>query len=273
MAKSKYTQSDEKYAKWFKEGRGQGTFENYKPWLTVFDVASHGRSHRIPSFKLNRIVTCFSDIEAARVYQLEHDTSVIDYHEQYPLCREKTLEIASRPEVNFAHPNDKGFNIVMTTDFVVRYADKTEAEQIKPSSERKKERVIQKLKIEKSFWDDEGIKFRTKTEKDFPLSLKKNLQWLHQPLWYKTSDSILMAFAAEFMALFTRFPNDGIAEIAEYLELTTTLAKLQEGNGLMLLRQLFAKHYLTFDLMIYFTQVKGKDISFNTAKVTAGRVS
>lgn len=273
MAKSKYTQSDEKYAKWFKEGRGQGAFENYKPWLTVFDVASHGRSHRIPSFKLNRIVTCFSDIEAARVYQLEHDTSVIDYHEQYPLCREKTLEIASRPEVNFAHPNDKGFNIVMTTDFVVRYADKTVAEQVKPLSELKKDRVIEKLKIEGTYWDDQDIEYLTKTEKDFPLSLKKNLQWLHQPLWYKTSDSILMAFASEFMALFTRFPNDGIAEIAEYLELTTTLAKLQESNGLMLLRQLFAKHYLTFDLMIYFTQVKGKDISFNTAKVIARRVS
>jgi hypothetical protein len=171
MAKSKYTQIDEKYAKWFKEGWGQGTFENYKPWLTVFDVASHGRSHRIPSFKLNRIVTCFSDIEAARVYQLEHDPLVIDYHEQYPLCREKTLEIASRPEVSFAHPNDL------------------------------------------------GKEFLVKTEEDFPLSIKKKLQWLHQPLWYKTSDSMLMAFPAEFMALFTRFPNDGIAEISEYLEL------------------------------------------------------
>lgn len=273
MAKSKYTQSDEKYAKWFKEGRGQGTFENYLPWLTIFDVASHGRSHRIPSFKLNRIVTCFSDIEAARVYQLEHDPLVIDYHEQYPLDREKTLAIANRPDISFSHPSIHGFPIIMTTDFVVRYADKTEAEQIKPSSERKKERVIQKLKIEKSYWNDKDIEYRVKTEKDFPLSLKKNLQWLHQPLWYKTSDWILMAFASEFMELFTRFPNDGIAEIAEYLELTTTLAKLQEGNGLMLLRQLFAKHYLTFDLMIYFTQIKGKDISFNTTKLNLGRVS
>ena len=273
MSRNKYTHSDKRYAKWAKEGRGQGRFENYKPWLTIFDVPSHGRSHRIPSFKLNRIVTCFSDIEAARVYQLEHDTSVIDYHEQYPLDREKTLAIANRPDISFGHPAVNGFPIVMTTDFVVRYADRDVAEQIKPSSELKKPRVIEKITIEKANWNDQEKEYLVKTEKDFPLSLKKNLQWLHQPLWYKTSDRILMGFSAEFMALFTRFPNDGIAEIAEYIELTTTQAKLQKGNGLMLLRQLFTKHYLTFDLMIYFTQVKGKDISFNTTKINSGIVS
>ncbi|MBA6398991.1 TnsA endonuclease N-terminal domain-containing protein [Colwellia sp. BRX10-4] len=273
MPRSNYVHSDEKYAKWFKEGRGQGRFENYKPWLTIFDVPSHGRSHRIPSKKLNRIVTTFSDIEAARVYQLEHDTSVIDYHEQYPLNREKTLIIANRPDISFGHPAVNEFPIVMTTDFVVRYTDKTEAEQIKPSSALEDDRVIEKIKIEKTYWNDQGIEHKVKTEKDFPLSLKKNLKWLHQPLWNKTPDHILMKFAAEFMALFTKYPNDRIAEIAEYLELTTTLAKLQEGHGLMLLRQLFAKHYLTFDLMIYFTQIKGKDISFNSSKLKLGKAS
>jgi len=270
MSRSRYKQDDKTYAKRKKEGRGQGRFENYKPWLTVFDVASHGRSHRIPSFKLNRIVHVFSDLEAARVYQLERDPSVIDYHEQYPLNREKTLEIASRPEISFAHPNDKGFNIVMTTDFVVHYEDRVVAEQIKPSSELVKPRVIEKITIEKTLWNDQNIEFLVKTEKDFPLALKKNLQWLHQPQWYKTPEHTLTDFAAEFMALFSRFPSDGIAEIAEYLELTTTLAKLPEGYGLTLLRELFAKHYLTFDLMTYFTQVKGKDISYNTTKANLG---
>ncbi|GAB2692382.1 hypothetical protein [Aliiglaciecola aliphaticivorans] len=75
------------------------------------------------------------------------------------------------------------------------------------------------------------------------------------------------------MELFTRYPNDRLADIAEYLELNTKRARLQEGNGLMLLLQLFAKHYLTFDLMVYFTRLKGRDISFNKSKVMQGRVS
>ncbi|MCL1068004.1 TnsA endonuclease N-terminal domain-containing protein [Shewanella olleyana] len=273
MSRSCYEQDDKKYEKWAKEGRGQGRLGTYKPWLTVFDVASYGRSHRIPSFKLSRIVHTFSDIEAARVYQLEHDSSVIDFNEQFPLDREKTLEIANRPSVSFKHPSVRGFHTVMTTDFVVHYKDRIVAEQIKPFSELIKPRVIEKLTIEKAYWNDKNIEFLVKTEKDFPLALKKNLQWLHQPLWYKTPPHKLMGFAAEFMALFTKYPNDGIAEIAEYLEMTTTLEKLQEGHGLMLLRQLFAKHYLMFDLNIYFSEIKGKDISFNEIKMdlrTAG---
>ena len=40
-----YVHNTRKYDKWFKEGRGQGQKESYKPWLTVFDVPSEGRSH------------------------------------------------------------------------------------------------------------------------------------------------------------------------------------------------------------------------------------
>ncbi|MFC0119176.1 TnsA endonuclease N-terminal domain-containing protein [Pseudoalteromonas xiamenensis] len=270
---SNYVQNTRTYEKWNKEGRGQGQKETYKPWLTVFDVPSEGRSHRIPSFKLMREITAFSDLEAARVYQLENDCSVIDYNEQYPLNRDRTLAIANRPEFAFTHPRIREFPIVMTTDFVVHYADRIEAEQIKPTSKLDNDRVLEKLKIEQAYWEEQGIKFLIKTEKDFPLDLRKNLQWLHQPKWYQTPDHLLRAFAAEFMELFTRYPNDRLADIAEYLELNTKLARLQEGNGLMLLRQLFAKHYLTFDLMIYFTRLKGRDISFNTGKVMQGRVS
>lgn len=32
---------------WIKEGRGQGLLKGYKPWVTVRDFGSKGRSHRI----------------------------------------------------------------------------------------------------------------------------------------------------------------------------------------------------------------------------------
>ena len=32
---------------WIKEGRGQGYLKNYKPWVTVRDFGSKGRSHRV----------------------------------------------------------------------------------------------------------------------------------------------------------------------------------------------------------------------------------
>lgn len=55
MAKKSYSNSEIKSQKWVKEGRGSGQGSDYKPWLTVRDVLSEGRSHRI-------LVTSLSDL-------------------------------------------------------------------------------------------------------------------------------------------------------------------------------------------------------------------
>lgn len=46
MARFQYHWTFERIDKYIKEGRGQGEFENYKPWLTVRDVPSNGRIAR-----------------------------------------------------------------------------------------------------------------------------------------------------------------------------------------------------------------------------------
>ncbi|MFN3898722.1 MAG: heteromeric transposase endonuclease subunit TnsA, partial [Acinetobacter junii] len=37
--------------KWIKDGRGDGELSSYKPWLTVRDLSSLGRSHRVYGHK------------------------------------------------------------------------------------------------------------------------------------------------------------------------------------------------------------------------------
>ena len=52
MANFKNTQNHElKIQKWIKEGQGQGFGSSYKPWLTIQDVNSEGRSHRVFDYK------------------------------------------------------------------------------------------------------------------------------------------------------------------------------------------------------------------------------
>jgi len=51
MGKKQYWNSETKNQRWIKEGRGQGTGSNYKPWFTIKDVASQGRSHRVSVIK------------------------------------------------------------------------------------------------------------------------------------------------------------------------------------------------------------------------------
>ncbi|MDE9412858.1 hypothetical protein [Acinetobacter johnsonii] len=54
MAKSLNGLTEIHIAKRIKEGRGQGSGANYKPWLRIHEVPSQGLSHRIYSFKTKR---------------------------------------------------------------------------------------------------------------------------------------------------------------------------------------------------------------------------
>ncbi|WP_235956599.1 MULTISPECIES: hypothetical protein [Pseudoalteromonas] len=38
--------TETQYLSWIKEGRGTGEYQDYKPWLTVYDAPSDGRIHR-----------------------------------------------------------------------------------------------------------------------------------------------------------------------------------------------------------------------------------
>ena len=49
MARRQYWNSEAKNARWIKEGHGKGAGREYKSWLTVRDVPSDGRSHRVYS--------------------------------------------------------------------------------------------------------------------------------------------------------------------------------------------------------------------------------
>ena len=65
MARAKSYFSEVQIARRIKEGRGQGQGKNYMPWLTVQDVPSSGRSHRVYSHKTDRVHHLLSDLELA----------------------------------------------------------------------------------------------------------------------------------------------------------------------------------------------------------------
>lgn len=120
----RYDQNAKVYAKWAKEGRGQGQKENYKPWLYVYNVPSRGRSHRIWSYTSNRVVHCLSDLELSVFLLLEWSFVVEDIREQFPLDLNTTLSIAS--DLEFRHPMLRGEKIIMTTDFLASTPLKSE---------------------------------------------------------------------------------------------------------------------------------------------------
>ncbi|VTX67395.1 Transposon Tn7 transposition protein TnsA [Acinetobacter junii] len=116
MANFKNTQNHElKIQKWIKEGRGQGFGNSYKPWLTIRDVSSEGRSHRVFGHKSQRTHHLLSDLELSTFLLLEWHSTTIDIREQYPLDLEQTLEIAKT--IRIPHPRFGKHYQIMTSDF------------------------------------------------------------------------------------------------------------------------------------------------------------
>jgi hypothetical protein len=87
--KRRYSFDEDKLVRFTKEGRGQGTGGNYKPWLTIQDVPSRGRAARPTGWKTGRVHHFLSDIETAVFYLLDWEDHVLDIREQFPLDRRR----------------------------------------------------------------------------------------------------------------------------------------------------------------------------------------
>jgi len=117
MARKKYSNSTAKNERWIKEGRGQGRNQNYKPWLTVRDLPSEGRSHRVFGHKSQRTHHLFSDLELATFLLLEWHSDTEEIREQFPLELDVTIDLAR--EGGIVHPANAGVVQYMSSDFLV----------------------------------------------------------------------------------------------------------------------------------------------------------
>lgn len=164
-----------------KEGRGMGEHAEYKPWLTVFDLSSLGRSRRVYGLKTGREHHLFSDVEWRLFLLLEWSANVVDIREQYPLDRDLTLELAA--SLGIRHPTYPGGNVpvVMTTDFFVTmilngirtYA----AFDAKRSEDVEDARTLEKLEIQHAYIDGLGFPYHLVCHTTIPDQKVKNIEW------------------------------------------------------------------------------------------------
>lgn len=169
---------------WIKQGRGQGIYVNYLPWLTIRDVKSHGLRTRILGVTVPRIHHLMSKIELSLFYHTEFRKDVLDIREQFPLFpQHETLALADALKI--AHPRDpiSKFPIVMTTDFLVtvRRGDAVvyEAWCVKPAEQLQDARVLEKIEIERQYWLRRGVSWFLFTDQDFSRAYRANLEVFH----------------------------------------------------------------------------------------------
>lgn len=247
LSVNKYTWTEEKIARLIKEGRGSGELNHYLPWLKIHEVPSEGRSHRPRGWKTNRIHHFLSDLELSYFYYLEWSKKVIDIREQFPLEREDTIKIAFEKGVDHSIDKKTQTHIVMTTDFLItsRVDNKIiqVARSIKPSSELEKPRVIQKLEIERQYWEDRDIEWALIDEKVMSTQFIKNMKYIH--VYYYLDNHQEEEMSLHFLDFLSKeLQLNPTKQFITCCNEFDSLYNLECGSSIYYMRHLYARQYI-----------------------------
>ncbi|MDF1688369.1 MAG: TnsA endonuclease N-terminal domain-containing protein [Cycloclasticus sp.] len=230
--------------RWENDGSLDLTYSKYRPFLTVRDVASRGRSHRIYSWTSQRLHHLFSDLETKAFYVLDYLKGVDDIREQYPLLPlDETLEIADEQGVK--HPSFGGQLHIMTTDFLItKSSGHLVAIQVKLLEELESSRTNEKLEIEREYWHRRNIPFQIVTEKEIPSGLAKSVSWIHQYIdgaGIKAGEMDIHDYALTLVDWLNEYRETALAKACQWAD---ERYKLSKGTSLSVARYALARRML-----------------------------
>ncbi|GFD68928.1 TnsA endonuclease N-terminal domain-containing protein [Alteromonas sp. KUL106] len=229
MAKRKL-QSFADFNRALKSGYGLGDGESYIPWLRSQDVPSSGVRSKIKGLKTNRLHHLLSASETEFFYLAEYSDSVVDIREQFPLLPiNLTLQISKSLDIPHPkHPSSKE-PVVMTTDFLVTRLEggkkNFEAISVKSKDERLSKRTLEKLEIERIFWNLIGVKFQIFRNSSLTESQAQNISWASQLVRYPSAG--LQELVDDYSISSIRLGVNKVHDLLEHIsdELNVSLEK------------------------------------------------
>jgi len=245
-----------------KDGRGQGSGQNYRPFLTVRDVSSSGRSHRVFGIKTQRIHHLLSDLELAVFLTLDWSEAVTDIREQFPLNVDDTARLAD--EAGIRHAAFKGIHQVMTSDFLVDSTLKDRPQfalQIKYAKDLEDRRTVEKLELERRYWHSKGIPWFVVTENDICRDAVKNIEWFSPILNDAVSLDDLHHFYSLYESYSESLPNERVVALAPTID---KAERLKPGEALYWLRHLLGRRYFLFDITQPYQTLLASELLSNT---------
>lgn len=242
--------------KLLKEGRGQGSGINYKPWIRIQDVPSLGRATRLKGIKTKREHEFLSDLETNYFYLLEYADNVIDIREQFPLLPlEDTILIAE--ELGIEHPKNPktGELIVMTTDFFITLKKGNEfyeiARTIKSKDDLINKRILEKFEIERVYWEKRNIDWGIVTDKEIDKVIAQNISFLHSYHDIKNLDCFYDINTVELQDLIFEFVKrvvDNNRSIREICSEFDNDMSFEKGSGLSIFKYLVINKIINIDI-------------------------
>ncbi|ABA90167.1 Tn7 transposase protein TnsA [Syntrophotalea carbinolica DSM 2380] len=226
--------------------RGHGSGKEYEPFIQVQELSSTGESIRVPSATVGRVHHLLSGIELSAFLVFDWCTRCIDIREQYPLPIDDSLDICR--QLGIRHPQVKGNLKVVTTDLLIDFDDESQlALAVKPASQLSHERTVDKLQIEKTFWEDKGVEWRLFTEREVSDAHRENLNWLRPYLDIATprAHQLSESDIEDFFIRIREHPCTNVSRLSGRLD---DLYQLEPGFHLSVLRYAVAHHYIHVSL-------------------------
>lgn len=246
MAKRRITFTQKLLERWLKEGRGSGEGEFYKPWLTIHDFASIGRSHRIPDWQHGRLRHLMSDLEEIIFYLLSWNERVTDIREQFPLLPlEETLWIAE--ELGIKHPADpiSRFPIVMTTDFLLKTksepGDLYVARTVKPGDHLNNPRIVAKFAIERRYWKTRNVDWGIITDHKLPLQLYRNIKLVYEWFSFRSLKPLTIQIIDETTHRLTNLVIGNNLALRDISQIVDKQFGFMNGTAMNVVRHLIAR--------------------------------
>jgi hypothetical protein len=240
------------------EKRGEGIGKDYIPFIKVGEFSSSGESIRVKGFKARRLHHFHSGNELAAFLVFDWCRDVIDIREQFPIPLSDSLNICK--QLGIKHPQVKGELIIVTTDLLVDFiGGKQLAIPIKPADKLDQLRILEKLQIEKTYWESAGVECLIFTEKDISADLKMNLKWL-TPILNIDNQNIDSFSEQDVLNLVSRIAKQPTLYAARYCAQLDDEYQVDPGYHVSLLRFAIAQHYLKTSLFTPFHSWRCQDI-------------
>jgi len=158
--------------------RSVGSGESYEPFIKVHEIGGKGESYRVRGRNTNRAHHLLSRLEFSAFLVFDRFHLTYDIKEHFPIPIADTLSICSR--LGIKHPQKCNKLKVVTTDLVVELKDRPSiAVSVIYSKHLDKLSTVEKLQIEKSYWEELGYEWKLFTDNELPAIVKENLEWLH----------------------------------------------------------------------------------------------
>lgn len=173
-----------------KYGVGEGI--NYKPWFTTRDVKGKNAFRSIvEGITTGRKHHFLSSIETQLFYILEFDENTIDIREQFPLFPlNSSKKIAQTLGINHPKVPTTGIDHVMTTDILITYRSSNlvtkKAFCVKPLEMLDDPRTLEKIEIERIWWEENNAEFFIFTGNKKTEILSRNISWATDPIRSRT---------------------------------------------------------------------------------------